>query len=82
MNRIMLICINYRVKNMYLTYRRVTLRNSHVRENKSIYRVYHVEWNSVIAALLHSDEWCRLPCGTQSREPRFHEALGEIICCT
>jgi hypothetical protein len=55
MNRSMLICINYRVKNWYLTYH-VTLRNGHVRENKSIYRVYHVEWNSVIAALLRSDE--------------------------
>jgi hypothetical protein len=58
MNRSMLICINYRVKNRYLMYRHVTLRNGHVRENKSIYRVYHVEWNSVITALLRSDEWC------------------------
>lgn len=51
MYRSVLICVNYRVKHQYLTYRRVTLRNGHVRENKSIYRVCHVEWNSVIAAL-------------------------------
>lgn len=76
----MLICINYRVQSRYLTYCRLTLRNCHVRESESIYRVYHVEWNSVIAALLRSDEWCRLPCGTQSREPRLHEGLGEISC--
>jgi len=41
---------------MNITYRRVTSRNRHVRENESIYRVYYVEWNSVIAALLRSDK--------------------------
>jgi hypothetical protein len=82
MYRSVLICVNYRVKHQYLTYRRVTLRNGHVLENKSIYRVYHVEWNSVIAALQRSDEWCRLPCSTQSREPRLHERLAEMSCCT
>jgi len=81
-NRSTLICINYRAKNRYLTYRRATLRNGRVRENKSIYRVYHVEWNSVIVVMLRSDELCRLPCGTQFREHRLYEALGKISCCT
>jgi len=82
MNRNMLIFINYGVKNRYLTYRRVTSRHRHVWENESRYRVYYVEWNSVIAALLRSVEWCRLPWDTQYCESRVPEGLDKISCST
>jgi hypothetical protein len=73
----------YKLKNnnRYVTYHRVTLRNCHVRENKSLYRVYNLVRNSVIAGLLRSNGRRRSLCSTQSPESRVHEGLRDISCC-